>query len=277
MKNSFKTKFIQIFVYSLLSIIAVLMIFPIFWMLLLSLKTYPEQYANIIQLIKSKYTLQNYVDVLISDSFDIYFLNSLLVATIVTIGNVFFCTITAYALARRNFIGKTLLISTILGVLIIPSHIIMIPLYRMMVELNWINTYYSLTIPWLITPFGIFMVWQYIKLLPVELEDAARIDGAGLFAILFKIIFPLSRPILIVLAIFTFLSNWNSFLFPFIFTNDVAHRTLSVGLTFYLGKQSIDWGHLMAGAALSSLPIITLFLIFQKQIVKSMISGALKE
>lgn len=277
MKNSFKTKFIQIFVYSLLSIIAVLMIFPIFWMLLLSLKTYPEQYANIIQLIKSKYTLQNYVDVLISDSFDIYFLNSLLVATIVTIGNVFFCTITAYALARRNFIGKTLLISTILGVLIIPSHIIMIPLYRMMVELNWINTYYSLTVPWLITPFGIFMVWQYIKLLPVELEDAARIDGAGLFAILFKIIFPLSRPILIVLAIFTFLSNWNSFLFPFIFTNDVAHRTLSVGLTFYLGKQSIDWGHLMAGAALSSLPIITLFLIFQKQIVKSMISGALKE
>lgn len=277
MKNSFKTKFIQIFVYSLLSIIAVLMIFPIFWMLLLSLKTYPEQYANIIQLIKSKYTLQNYVDVLISDSFDIYFLNSLLVATIVTIGNVFFCTITAYALARRNFIGKTLLISTILGVLIIPSHIIMIPLYRMMVEFNWINTYYSLTVPWLITPFGIFMVWQYIKLLPVELEDAARIDGAGLFAILFKIIFPLSRPILIVLAIFTFLSNWNSFLFPFIFTNDVAHRTLSVGLTFYLGKQSIDWGHLMAGAALSSLPIITLFLIFQKQIVKSMISGALKE
>lgn len=277
MKNSFKTKFVQIFIYSLLSIIAALMIFPIFWMLLLSLKTYPEQYANIIQLIKSKYTMQNYVDVLISDSFDIYFLNSLLVATIVTIGNVFFCTITAYALARRNFIGKTLLISTILGVLIIPSHIIMIPLYRMMVELNWINTYYSLTVPWLITPFGIFMVWQYIKLLPAELEDAARIDGAGMFAILFKIIFPLSRPILIVLAIFTFLSNWNSFLFPFIFTNDVAHRTLSVGLTFYLGKQSIDWGHLMAGAALSSLPIITLFLIFQKQIVKSMISGALKE
>lgn len=253
------------------------MLFPMLWMLLLSLKSYPEQYTGFVELIFSKFTVQNFIDVIQSDSFDIYFLNSLIVASIVTIGNVFFCTVTAYAIARRNFRGKSLLISTILGVLIIPSHIIMIPLYRMMVSFEWINTYYSLTVPWLITPFGIFMVWQYIKMLPIELEDAAKIDGAGLFTILFKIIFPLSRPILVVLAIFTFLSNWNSFLFPFIFTNDVAHRTLSVGLAFYLGKQSIDWGHLMAGAAFSSLPIIILFVLFQKHIIKGLISGALKE
>lgn len=253
------------------------MIFPMFWMLLLSLKSYPEQYLSFWDLLTSTFTIKNFTDVFQSDSFDIYFLNSTLVATAVTLGNIFFCTITAYAIARRNFVGKSLLLASILGVLIIPSHIIMIPLYRMMVSFEWINTYYSLIVPWLITPFGIFMVWQYIKMLPIELEDAAKIDGAGLFFILFKIIFPLSRPILVVLAIFTFLSNWNSFLFPFIFTNDVAHRTLSVGLTFYLGKQSIDWGHLMAGAAISSIPIILLFIIFQKQIIKGLISGALKE
>lgn len=272
-----KTKISDIFIYTLLSTLLVIMVFPMFWMLLLSLKSYPEQFTSFYDLINSKYTLSNYFDVINSDSFDTYFINSAIVASLVTIGNVFFCTITAYGIARRNFRSKSFLMTTILGVLIIPSHIIMIPLYRMMVTFGWINTYYSLIVPWLITPFGIFMVWQYIKMIPVELEDAAKIDGAGLFYILFKIIFPLSKPILVVLAIFTFLSQWNSFLFPFIFTNDVEHRTLSVGLTFYLGKQSIDWGHLMAGAAISSLPILLLFLFFQKQIIKGLISGALKE
>lgn len=270
-------KISNILIYTGLSVLSIVMIFPMFWMLLLSLKTYPEQYASFWEILFSQFTLSNFVDVVKSDSFDIYFLNSTIVALLVTIGNVFFCTITAYAIARRNFVGKSILISSILGVLIIPSHIIMIPLYRMMVSFEWINTYYSLIVPWLITPFGIFLVWQYIKMIPNELEDAAKIDGAGLFTIIFKIIFPLSRPILVVLAIFTFLSNWNSFLFPFIFTNDIEHRTLSVGLTFYLGKQSIDWGHLMAGATISSLPIIILFIIFQKQIIKGLISGALKE
>ncbi len=272
-----KIKITDIIIYALLSFLLVIMVFPMFWMLLLSLKSYPEQFTSLWDLVTSKYTLTNFYDVIKSDSFDIYFINSTIVASLVTMGNVVFCTITAYGIARRNFWGKSLLISSILGVLIIPSHIIMIPLYRMMVSFGWINTYYSLIVPWLITPFGIFMVWQYIKMLPIELEDAAKMDGAGLFYILFKIIFPLSRPILVVLGIFTFLSNWNSFLFPFIFTNDVAHRTLSVGLTFYLGKQSIDWGHLMAGAAISSLPILLLFLFFQKQIIKGLISGALKE
>ncbi len=272
-----KIKASNVLLYSVFSILAIIMIFPMFWMLILSLKSYPEQYTNFGDLLNSRFTFANFRDVLQSDSFDIYFVNSTIVASFVTLGNVFFCTVTAYALARRNFVGKSLLISSILGVLIIPSHIIMIPLYRMMVSFEWINTYYSLIVPWLVTPFGIFLVWQYIKMIPIELEDAAKIDGAGLFRILFEIIFPLSRPILVVLAIFTFLSNWNSFLFPFIFTNDIDHRTLSVGLTFYLGKQSIDWGHLMAGATISSLPIIILFIIFQRHIIKGLISGALKE
>jgi multiple sugar transport system permease protein len=153
----------------------------------------------------------------------------------------------------------------------------MIPLYRMMVNFGWINTYWALIVPWLVTPFGIFLVRQYVVGLPRDVEDAARIDGAGEWYILFRIVAPLCKPVLTVLAIFTFLNNWNSFLFPFLFTNDESHRTLPVGLAFYLGKQSIDWGHLMAGASMSALPILLLFVFFQRQIIQGLTAGALKE
>ncbi|MCO5251445.1 MAG: carbohydrate ABC transporter permease [Candidatus Kapabacteria bacterium] len=267
----------KILLYGLLFLIAIGMIFPIFWMLLLSLKEYPEKYQTFQELLFSDFTLNNFVDALQSDSFDIYFLNSLFVATLVTAGNLLFCTLVAYAFARKEFIGKTVLFATLLGVMIIPPHVIMIPLYRMMVGYGWINSYYSLVLPWLVTPFGIFLMRQYIMTIPREIEDAAKIDGAGFWYIIFRIIMPLSKPMLTVLAIYTFLSNWNSFLFPYLFTNTEKFRTLPVGLAFYLGKQSIDWGHLMAGAAISAFPIIVIFIIFQRQIIKGLTSGALKE
>lgn len=252
------------------------MIFPIFWMMLLSLKSYPERFNDFWTLVLSPYTLSNFFDAISSDSFDKYFFNSLIVALFVTVGNLLFCSMVGYAFARRNFLGKIILFSALLGVLIIPPHVIMIPLYRMMVNYGWLNSYFSLILPWLVTPFGIFLMRQYILTIPTEIEDAARIDGAGFTYIFLRIILPLSKPMLTVLAIYTFLSNWNSFLFPYLFTNTETYRTLPVGLTFYLGKQSIDWGHLMAGAAISALPVIFLFILFQRQIIKSLTSGALK-
>ncbi|MDC1069009.1 carbohydrate ABC transporter permease, partial [Candidatus Kapabacteria bacterium] len=205
-----------------------------------------------------------------------YFLNSFIVSTIVTIGNVIFCFGVAYTLARWKSKLSDIMMLTIISVLMIPAHVIMIPLYRLMVSFSWIDTYKALIIPWLITPFGIFLVKQYIEKIPVEIENAARIDGANNFQILSKIVFPISRPILTVLAIYTFLGNWNVFLFPFLFTNSEDMRTLPVGLTFYLGKQSIDWGHLMAGASISALPIIVLYLLFRKKIIRGLIAGSLK-
>jgi multiple sugar transport system permease protein len=254
---------------------ALIMLFPTFWMLGLSL-TGPSPDSGILALLRSEYTLQNYSEALNSDSFGIYFVNSMLVAICVTAGNVLFCLMAGYAFSRRSFFGKKLLFASVLAVLMIPTHVIMIPLYRLIVEFGWINTYYALIVPWLVTPFGIFLVKQYIDSIPEEIENAARIDGAGDFTILFRIIMPLAKPILAVLAIYTFLNNWNSFLFPFLFTNETAMRTLPVGLTFYLGKQSIDWHHLMAGASISALPILVLFAFFQKTIIKSLTAGALK-
>jgi len=278
MRNSKPSRTISsIILNAILIIIALIMIFPMFWMLLLSLKTYPERFTTFFQTLFSDFTLKNYFEAIQSDNFGLYFLNSSIVAICTTAANILFSTMVGYALARRKFFGKAFLTGSILGVLIIPSHVIMIPLYRLIVKIGWLNTYWALIIPWCVTPFGIFLVWQYVRSIPVELEDSARIDGAGFWQIFFKIIFPTAKPVLIVLAIYTFLTNWNSFLFPFLFTNSEQYRTLPVGLTFYLGKQSIDWGHLMAGASLSALPILILFLIFQKQIIRGLLAGALKE
>jgi multiple sugar transport system permease protein len=146
-----------------------------------------------------------------------------------------------------------------------------------MVNFNWIDSYLSLILPWAITPFGIFLLKQYIEKIPIELENAAKIDGANEIYIIKNIIFPISKPVLVVLAIFTFLSNWNSFLFPFLFTNSEEMFTLPVGLAFFFGKQSIDWGQLMAGASIAAIPMIIIYLIFKKQIIKGMLYGALKE
>lgn len=267
----------RVVLYTVLALIAVGMIFPLAWMFVVSLHEHPESYGTLHELVLAPWSIVNYADALGTDAFGVYFLNSLFVATVVTAGNVVFCLMAGYAFARREFRGKALLFGTVLGVLIIPPHVVMIPLYRMMVNFSWINTYWALIVPWLVTPFGIFLVRQYVVGLPRDVEDAARIDGAGEWYILFRIVGPLCKPVLTVLAIYTFLNNWNSFLFPFLFTNDEAHRTLPVGLAFYLGKQSIDWGHLMAGASMSALPILLLFVFFQRQIIQGLTAGALKE
>ncbi len=262
----------------LLLIVAALgMIFPMAWMILTSLRANPEQYSTLTDLVAAPSTTGNYIDAWQSDNFLRYFWNSLLVAGVVTAANVVFCLWTGYALARGTFAGKGIIVATIIGVLVVPQQVIMIPLYRLVAELGWINTYWSLIIPWLVTPFGVFLVKQYVEAMPSEIEDAARIDGAGEWYILFRVVMPLARPVLTVLAIYVFLSQWNSFLFPFLFTNDEAHRTLPVGLAFYLGKQSIDWGHLMAGASIAALPILGLFVLFQRRIIEGLTAGALKE
>ena len=163
-----------------------------------------------------------------------------------------------------------------IAVMMIPPQVIMIPMYRLMVSFGWIDTFYALIVPFLVTPFGVFLMMQYIKGLPVEIEEAARIDGTGELGLLFRIIMPMSLPMLVVLGLYTFLTTWNTFLYPFLFTNSSDMRTLTVGLTFYLGNQSVDWGHLMAGASISALPVILVFVIFQRQIIQGMTAGAVK-
>jgi len=261
-----------------LVLIAVLlgMVFPLVWMIVISLREQNPDLSAFLPLLKGPFSLRNYEDVLSLNSFDIYFFNSMLVAVAVTAGNVLFCTMVGYALARRHIPAKGLLMMSVVATLMIPPQVIMIPLYRLIVNLSWLDTYWALIVPTLVTPFGIFLMRQYIQNIPREVEEAARIDGAGDWRILFTIVMPLAKPMLIVLAVYQFLTTWNTFLYPFLFANRDSRRTLTVGLASYLGNQSVDWGHLMAGASISSLPVILLFVIFQKQIIQGMTAGAVK-
>jgi multiple sugar transport system permease protein len=255
---------------------AVTMFFPLVWMILLSLADNPSGSATFTELITSKLGLQNYADALRSDQFGVYFVNSIIVSTIVAVGSCLFSTLVAYAFARRHFRFKSALFGTVLAVLMVPPHVVMIPLYREMVIFGWLNTYLALTIPFIVTPFGIFLMRQYIQELPKELEEAARIDGAKTYGVLRQVIFPLATPMLVVLFIYQFLTTWNAFLFPFLFVNKASMRTLPVGLAFYQGKQSIDWGHLMAGAGMSAIPVLVLFAAFQRKIIAGFTAGAVK-
>jgi multiple sugar transport system permease protein len=266
----------RILLHAALIVVLAGMVFPLLWMLVISLRAQNPDLSSFLPLLEGPFTLQNYIDVLALNSFDIYFLNSMFVSAAVTAGNVVFCTMVGYALARRHIPAKSFWLFTVVAMLMVPPQVVMIPLYRLIVTLGWIDTYWALIVPTLVTPFGIFLMRQYIQNLPAELEDAARIDGAGDWRILFRVIMPLSKPMLIVLAVYQFLTTWNTFLYPFLFANSDNRRTLTVGLAAYLGNQSIDWGHLMAGASISALPVIALFIIFQKQIIQGMTAGAVK-
>lgn len=227
--------------------------------------------------IKAKrFTLANYIDVLISGYFGRYFFNSALIAIIITIGNVFLCTLTGYAFARKDFAFKKILFLLILASIMIPPQVLIVPIFILMKNIGWLNTYWALIIPSLAQPLGIFLMRQYISQLPTSFEDQARVDGATESQIIFKIIFPLSRPALAIVAINTFMGAWNTFLFPFILTNTPQMRTLPVGLALFKNLQGADWAHLMAGSSLTALPVILVFLGFQKHIIAGLTTGLAK-
>jgi len=202
--------------------------------------------------------------------------NSALVAVIVTVGNIVFCLMSGYALARKRFFGNKLLFISATAVLMIPQHVVIIPVYILVSKLGMHNTYWALILPWLVNPLGIFLMRQYISNLPDDCEQAARIDGAGEFRILFQIVMPLCKPALAVLAIQVFLTNWNSFLYPFILTSSPELYTLPVGLAMMQGLQQINLGQLMAGSTIAALPVIVVFLLFQRQIAEGITAGAVK-
>ncbi|MEW5924329.1 MAG: carbohydrate ABC transporter permease [Candidatus Zixiibacteriota bacterium] len=188
-----------------------------------------------------------------------------------------FCFMVGYALSRYRFMGRQFWFYSVIFVLMIPVHIMIIPLYLLIYKIGLYDTYAALILPFLVNPIGIFLVKQYIDTLPSSMEEAARIDGAGEFRILFRVVMPLCKPALAVLAIQVFLTNWNSFLFPFILTSSESVRTLPVGLALYQGHQAIDWPHLMAGSSLAVIPVLVIFLFFQRHIISGITSGAIKQ
>ena len=248
-----------------LAAVLVAMAYPLAWMIAISLKT------------ADGVSLRYYGEVWQSGPFDRYFVNSFVVAAIVLAGNLLFCTMAGYAFARYRIRGGKLVFLLVLSTIMLPKQVILVPLYILMQRMGLIDTYWALTLPFLVDPFNIFLIRQYVSTIPTDCEEAARMDGAGEFTILFRVVFPMLKPVLAVVAIHTCLTNWNSFLFPFILTHSASMRTLPVGLAMLSqGAHSIDWGHLMAGAVVSALPVVAAFLVFQRRIIGGLTAGMSK-
>jgi len=246
----------------LLLVIVATMAYPLAWMLSVSMRT-PEGTS-----------LRYYAEVWQAGPFDRYFINSLLVTGIVLAGNIVFCAMAGYAFARFKIRGARFLFMLVLSTIMLPKQVILVPLYIQMQRMGLIDSYAALTLPFLVDPFNIFLIRQYLLSIPTDCEEAARMDGAGEATILFRVVFPMLKPVLAVVAIHTCLTNWNSFLFPFILTNSTDMRTLPVGLALLSqGAHSIDWGHLMAGAVISALPVVAAFLVFQRRIIGGLTAG----
>lgn len=223
-----------------------------------------------------QFTLGNFADLMSRTQLVRPLLNSIVVAIAVTIGSLIFCTLSGYVLARRRFRGRAALMTSVMLVLMIPVHIVIIPLYLLTNWFGIFDTYLALILPFLVNPLGIFLMRQYIMGLPVELEEAARLEGASELTIIWRVVIPLCRPALAVLAVQVFLVNWNSFLYPFILTSSESLRTLPVALALLAGYQDMNVPQLFAASLLSALPVTILFVIYSRRITEGIIAGALK-
>jgi multiple sugar transport system permease protein len=209
----------------------------------------------------------------------VYFWNSLLISIVTTAGHVLFAAMAGYAFSRMHFPHKNKLFFVFLITLMVPPQVNIVPLFFLMKQFHWLDTYAALIVPGLFGAFGVFMLRQWFNGLPKELEDAARMDGCNPWQTFRLVALPLATPALAALAIFVFLSTWNSFMWPLIVTNSESMRTLPVGIAALKGsfRDTTDWTVLMAAATLSIFPVVLVFLLGQKQFMKGILAGGLKE
>lgn len=264
--------------YICLIFIAVSMLYPFFAMINLSLVPNGEIFNQGGKLFYSPLTFDNYFSVFEKVPLWKYFANSLFVALVTTIGQVVFSALAGYAFARLNFKFRNGLFLLILITMLVPPQVNIIPLFFLMRQLNWINSYQALILPGLFGGFGIFMMRQYFLGLPKDLEESARIDGCNLFTTFFKIVLPLALPVIATLAIFTFVTSWNSFMWPLIVTNSESMRTLPVGLAIFKGsfREITLWGDLLACSVICTIPVVVVFLLGKKYFINDIMQGAVK-
>jgi multiple sugar transport system permease protein len=264
-------------VYLVLAVGLVVMLAPFLWMLLGSFKPEAELQRVPPTWWPETPSLGNYRQLLDRLDFPRFFANSVLVAVAVTAGNLVFCSMVGYALAKLDFAGKRLLFGLVLAMLMVPGVVTFVPLFVLVSNLGLVNTYPGLILPFLVTPLGVFLMRQFIGGLPDELIEAARIDGAGEWRIFSRVIMPLCGPALATLSILTFLSSWNNFLWPLVVAQSEDKYTLPVALALYsVGQNATRYGLLLAGAVVVILPVIALFIALQRYFVQSVATTGIK-
>lgn len=265
--------------YFCLVLIAISMLYPFFAMINLSLVPNGEIFNQGGKLFYSPLTLGNYSSVFEKIPMWKYFINSLFVAVVTTVGQVLFSALAGYAFARLTFKFRNALFLIILITMLVPPQVNIIPLFFLMRQLEWVNTYQALILPGLFGGFGIFMMRQYFLGLPKDLEESAKIDGCNIFTTFFKIALPLSIPAIATLSIFTFVTTWNSFMWPLIVTNTETMRTLPVGLAIFKGsfRELTLWGDLLACSVICTIPVVGVFLLGKKYFINDILQGGVKE
>ncbi len=257
---------------------AVVFLIPFLWMISTSLKPIEKIFHYPPQWIPDPILWRNYTEALTVAPFALYFRNSVLVTTLSVVGQIASSAIVAYGFARLRFPGRDILFIVLLATMMLPWQVTMIPLFILYRNLDWINTYYPLVVPNYLggNPFFIFLLRQFFLTLPLELDEAAKLDGCGPFRIFWQILLPLTIPGLTTVAIFSFLWNWNEFLWPLIVLNDIDTWTIPLGLNGFRDQYGTDWNHLMAASFVASLPVILIFFIFQGYFIQGIATTGAK-
>jgi len=250
------------------------MVMPIAYMISTSLK-WPHEVYNV-NLIPIEPTLDNYSYVLEDGRFYHWFVNSLIIATLTTVSNLLFDSLVGYTLCKFRFPGRYIIFIAILSTLMIPTEMLVIPWYLMSQQFGWLDTHWGIMFPGMMTAFGTFLMKQFFETVPDDFIEAARIDGLNELQIWWTVAMPLVKPALAALAIFVFLGNWTAFIWPLIVTNSSDMYTLPVGLATFGDEADVAWELIMTGAAISTIPTLVVFLIFQRYIIQGVVMAGLK-
>ncbi|EXF24876.1 sugar ABC transporter permease [Nesterenkonia sp. AN1] len=260
---------LRILAFAALVLMALLWLLPVFWALVTSFKTETDAASGGLDLIgPSGFTTQAFEAILSQGNVYIWALNSLWTSAVITAITVAISALAAYAFSRLQFKGNRWLFLMVIASIIVPSQALIIPLYYQMLTFNMVDTYWGLILPQVVMAPIVFILKKFFDAVPVELEDAARVDGAGRLRVFFSVVLPLSRPILGAVSIFVFIQAWNNFLWPFLIINDTTLMTLPVGLQTVLSAYGVQYSQVMAQAVLAALPLVIVFLFYQRQIVK---------
>ncbi|WP_240232261.1 carbohydrate ABC transporter permease [Devosia lacusdianchii] len=269
-----RTLALDILNHGALALVALLFLFPFFWMVSNAVRSNAEVLAIPVRILPNVYEWGNFAKAWSELPFGRFFLNSMIVSVSVTVITVVVSCLSGYAFARLKFPGRDQLLMAYLGTLMIPGIMLIIPLFLIVNNLGMVNTFQGVILPVAFGTFGSFLLRQFFLSIPLELEEAARIDGASRLRILVSIIVPLSMPAIGLLSLFTFIGQWNNFLWPLIVMTGSDNATLPVGLTYFQTQQGTAWNFIMAGAALSMIPGVILAIVLQKLIYNSIALNA---
>jgi putative chitobiose transport system permease protein len=262
---------------ALLLLVAVLLLLPLLWLVSTSLKGPAEDiFTSPPALLPSQPSLEAYGRLFAANPMGTYLLNSTIVSALAVLANLLFCSLAAYPLARMRFRGRGLVLALVVATILIPFQVVMIPLYLLMVQIGLRNTLWALIVPQAATAFGIFLLRQSFLAVPVELEEAARIDGCTPIGEWWNVMLPAARADLITLAMFVFIGTWSDFLWPLIILDDPTLYTLPLGLQQLASSFSLDWRLVAAGSVVSILPVLLLFVLLQRYILPSASGDAVK-